>query len=176
MKLNILLEWPNMHAVDPRVRGAVIPNLLSWETDTLEPHLQWRGSLEGQRWSWIQQGGHNLLQDAPENHVKVLQQIMILPGQRKLANLADVPLALSLPSEEQYSKCLTSPSPTLPVNGQHFRDLFSSQNYLATVDSFVTQSLNLIFWHNVMCLLLTHTRTHVHWLVLLVRIMEYMNI
>ena len=30
--------------------------------------------------------------------------IMILPVQRKLTNLADVPLALSLPSEEQYSK------------------------------------------------------------------------
>ena len=30
--------------------------------------------------------------------------IMILPVQRKLANLADIPSALSLSSEEQYSK------------------------------------------------------------------------
>ena len=31
--------------------------------------------------------------------------IMILLVQRKLANLADIPSASSLPSEEQYSKC-----------------------------------------------------------------------
>jgi len=30
---------------------------------------------------------------------------MILPVQRKLANLADIPSTLSLPSEEQHSKC-----------------------------------------------------------------------
>ena len=74
----------------------------------------------------------------------------ILPVQRKLANLADIPSALSLPSEEQYSKCmyplcfdisqcpLSQPFQIFVYN-HHFRGLFNLK-YPATVDSFVTQS------------------------------------
>ena len=94
--------------------------------------------------------------------VQMLQQtilspapIMILPVQRKLTNFADVPSALILPSEEQYSKCtyplcfdfsqcpLTQPFHVFVYN-HHFRDLFNLK-YPATVDSFVTQSSHLTF-------------------------------
>ena len=63
---------------------------------------------------------------------------------------ADVPSALILPSEEQYSKCtyplcfdfsqcpLTQPFHVFVYN-HHFRDLFNLK-YPATVDIFVTQS------------------------------------
>ena len=62
--------------------------------------------------------------------------IMILPGQRKLTNLADVPSPVSLPSEEQYRKCmyphcfdfsmcpLTQPFQVFVYN-YHFRELFN---------------------------------------------------
>ena len=65
--------------------------------------------------------------------------IMILPVQSKLANLADVPLPVSLPSEEQYSNCthyvptmfglsasvpLTQPFYVFVYN-HHFRGLFN---------------------------------------------------
>ena len=80
--------------------------------------------------------------------------IMILPVQRKLANLADVPSALSLSSEEQYSKCtyplcfdfsqcpLTQPFHVFVYN-HHFRELFNLK-YPATVDNFVTSSSLLL--------------------------------
>ena len=79
---------------------------------------------------------------------------MILPVQRKLVNLADIPSALSLSSEEQYSKCtyplsfdfsqrpLTQPFHVFFYN-HHFRDLFNLK-YSATVDSFVTSSSLLL--------------------------------
>ena len=79
---------------------------------------------------------------------------MILPGQRKLPNLADVLSVLSLPSEEQYSKCtyplcfdfsqcpLTQPFHVFVYN-HHFRELFNLK-YPATVDNFVTSSSLLL--------------------------------
>ena len=94
-------------------------------------------------------------------------QIMILPVQRKLTNFADVPSALSLPSEEQYSKCtyplcfdfsqcpLTQPFHAF-VYIHHFRNLFNLK-YPATVDSFVTQSSHLTH-----VLTNPHKCTHIH--------------
>ena len=43
--------------------------------------------------------------EVPQQTMSSPAPIMILPVQRKLTNLADIPSALSLPSEEQYSKC-----------------------------------------------------------------------
>ena len=42
---------------------------------------------------------------APQQPTSSSAPIMILPVQRKLANLTDVPLALSLLSKKQCSKC-----------------------------------------------------------------------
>ena len=81
--------------------------------------------------------------DAPAGHVKSCTNHD--PVQRKLANLADVLSALSLPSEEQYSKCtyplcfdfsqcpLTQPFHIF-VYSHHFRNLFNFK-YPVTVDS-----------------------------------------
>ena len=91
----------------------------------------------------------------PQQTMSSPAPIMILPVQRKLVNLADVPSTLSLPSEEQYSKCtyplcsdfsqcpLTQPFHIFVYN-HHFRNLFNLK-YPATVDSFVTQSSHLTF-------------------------------
>ena len=88
--------------------------------------------------------------EIPQQTTSSLAPITILPVQRKLTNLTDVPSALSLPSEEQYSKCtyplcfdfskcpLTQPFHVFVYN-HHFRDLFNLM-YLAKVDNFVTQS------------------------------------
>ena len=86
----------------------------------------------------------------PEQTTSSPGPIMILPVQRKLPNRADVPSTLSVPSEEQYSKCtyplcfdfsqcpLTQPFHVFVYN-HPFRNLFNLK-YPATVDNFVTQS------------------------------------
>ena len=43
--------------------------------------------------------------EIPQQATSTSAPIMILPVQKKLANLADVPSALSFPFEEQYNKC-----------------------------------------------------------------------
>ena len=74
--------------------------------------------------------------------------IVILPVKQKLPNLADIPSASSLSSEEQYGKCtytlcfdfskcpLTQPFFVFVYN-QHFRNLFNLEDP-AIVDSFVS--------------------------------------
>ena len=98
-------------------RRAVIPGLLSQEVDTLRETLilRWmKRELEetkmelqdakGVELSWASKEASRVVLKMPQ-HTTSSPAPTILPVQRKLANLADVPLALSLPSEEQYSKC-----------------------------------------------------------------------
>ena len=108
--------------------------------------------------------------EIPQQTTSSLAPITILPVQRKLTNLTDVPSALSLPSEEHYSKCtyplcfdfskcpLTQPFHVFVYN-HHFRDLFNLM-YLAKVDNCVTQSS---------CTpdILTHVLTNPHTLTLI---------
>ena len=86
-----------------------------------------------------------MLLEMPQHTTLSPALIIIFPVQRELTNLADIPSALSLPSEEQYSKCtyplcfdfsqcpLTQPFHVFVYN-HHFRDLFNLK-YPATVDS-----------------------------------------
>ena len=83
--------------------------------------------------------------ETPQQTMSTPAPIMILPVQSKLVNLADVPSAFILLSEEQYSKCtyplcfdfsqcpFTQPFHIFVYN-QHFRNLFNLK-YPATVDS-----------------------------------------
>ena len=68
----------------------------------------WRDNME------LQGAKGKLKLETPQQAISTSAPIMILPVQRKLANLADLPSALSLPCEEQYSKC-TSLLPRLLV-------------------------------------------------------------
>ena len=141
--------------MDPR--GAVIPGLLSQEVNTLRrlsSSGEERGNSERQGWNCKIRRGQSCHEyrgrpagspDAPADHIESCTNYNP-PVQRKLANLANVPSALSLPSEEQYSKCTYPlcfdfsqcplPQPFhVFVNNHHFRNLF---NLKYPVDSFVT--------------------------------------
>ena len=105
--------------------------------------------MKGEDVTNIEAGQHGV-GGTPEQTTSSPGPIMILPVQRKLTNLADIPSTLSLPSEEQYSKCtyplcfdfsqcpLTQPFHIF-VYDHHFRNLFNLK-YPATVDNFATQS------------------------------------
>ena len=100
--------------------------------------------------SWVSREASRML-EIPQQTTSSLAPIMILPVHRKLTNLTDVPSALSVPSEEQYSKCtyphcfdfsmcpLTQQPFQVFVYNHHYRVLFNLM-YPAMVGSFVTQS------------------------------------
>ena len=110
--------------------------------------------MKGEAVTNLEAGQHGV-SGTPEQTTLSPAPIMIIPVQRKLPNRADVLSTLSLPSEEQYSKCtyplcfdfsqcpLTQPFHVFVYN-HHFRNLFNLK-YPATVDSFVTQSSHLTF-------------------------------
>ena len=100
----------------------VIPDLLSREVDTIEGYSHLLVKRELAETKMELQDAKGKLSQASKRDWIVSQAtletrswryltstsaaIMILLVQRKLANLADIPSALSLPSEEQYySKC-----------------------------------------------------------------------
>ena len=130
---------------------------LSREVDTLKETLSYvKRELGGTKMELQDAKGKlsrasreaNRVLEMPQQTTSSPAPVVILSMQNKLPNLADVPSAVSLPSEEQYSKCtyplcfdfskcpLTQPFHVFVYN-QHFRDLFNLK-YPAMVDSFVS--------------------------------------
>ena len=135
----------------------------SAEVDTLrETSLQ-----RGRSFHEYRGGQQGVDGDAPAHHTESAPNL-ILPVQRKLANLADVPSALSLLSEEQCSKCtyplcfdfsqrpLTQPFHVLVYN-HHFRDVFN----LKYPGLWTVLWPSLHFWSSDMYSL-TLTSTHIY--------------
>ena len=130
---------------------------LSREVDTLKETLSYvKRELGGTKMELQDAKGKlsrasreaNRVLEMPQQTTSSPAPIVILSMQKKLAHLAEVPSTISLPSEEQYSKCtyplcfdfsqcpLTQPFHVFVYN-HHFKDLFNLK-YPAMVESFVS--------------------------------------